>query len=37
MYPLISKPLVSVDLVSLDCVFDWRLDTPCVLIDQTSD
>ena len=37
MYLLMSKPLVQVNSVSLDCVFDRRLATPRVLFDGASD
>ena len=35
--PFISNSLVSIDLVSFDCVFDRRVVTPCVLFDLASD
>ena len=34
MYPLISKPLVSIDSVSFDYVFERKLVAPCVLFNR---
>ena len=35
--PFTSKSPVSIDSISLDCVFGWRLGAPCLLFNRASD